>query len=121
MTDRPTHPGSLRPAPPAGGTRGFTLLELLVVIGIITLLLALLLPMLIRAREMSRRAVCLSNVRQLTAAWMMYANDNKGWLCNSTGNPEWLLYDPNSPTDLMTTPATNDPKPLIPNGQLGRT
>ena len=97
---------------------GFTLPELLVVMGIIILLLAVLLPTLIRAREMSCRAVCLSNIRQLTAAWMMYANDNKGWLCNSTGNPEWLLYDPKGPTDMMTTPAANDPLPLIPKGQL---
>ena len=54
--------------------RGFTLVELLVVIGIIAVLVALLFPMLNRSREHSRRAVCLSNLRQLGLAFNLYAN-----------------------------------------------
>ena len=65
--------------------RGFTLVELLIVIGIIALLIALLMPALSAAREHARRIKCMSNMRQLTAAWIMYANANKGHFCSS----EW--------------------------------
>jgi prepilin-type N-terminal cleavage/methylation domain-containing protein len=56
-------------------SKGFTLIELLVVIAIIALLLALLIPVLHSAREMGQRAVCLSNLRQLTLAWLAYADE----------------------------------------------
>jgi len=58
--------------------RGFTLIELLVVSAIIALLLALLIPVLRSAREQGQRAVCLSNLRQLTLAWIAYADDYDG-------------------------------------------
>ena len=72
----------------------FTLVELLVVIGIIATLIAILMPALNRAREQSRRVRCLNNMKQLTIAWMMYANDAKGRICGADtppmGNPkEW--------------------------------
>jgi prepilin-type N-terminal cleavage/methylation domain-containing protein/prepilin-type processing-associated H-X9-DG protein len=60
--------------------RAFTLVELLVVIGIIAILVAILLPVLNRAREGGFRVQCLSNVRQVGLAFMLYANDNKGRL-----------------------------------------
>ncbi len=54
---------------------GFTLIELLVVIAIIAILAAILFPVFARARERARQTSCLSNVRQLTTALMMYAQD----------------------------------------------
>jgi prepilin-type N-terminal cleavage/methylation domain-containing protein/prepilin-type processing-associated H-X9-DG protein len=59
---------------------GFTLIELLVVIAVIALLLALLFPVLRSAREQGHRAVCLSNLRQLTLAWLAYADEHDGKL-----------------------------------------
>ena len=59
---------------------GFTLVELLVVIGIIALLISILLPSLATAREQANRTKCLSNIRQIAIAFQGYANDNKFWL-----------------------------------------
>lgn len=56
--------------------RGFTLTEVLVALAIIATLVGLLAPSLGRAREAARRTVCLSNQRQLAAAWMLYAGDH---------------------------------------------
>lgn len=53
----------------------FTLIELLVVIAIIAILAAILFPVFAQAREQARRATCLSNLRQLTNAFQMYAQD----------------------------------------------
>jgi prepilin-type N-terminal cleavage/methylation domain-containing protein/prepilin-type processing-associated H-X9-DG protein len=55
---------------------GFTLIELLVVISIIALLIALIIPSLRSARELGHRTVCLSNLKQLTLAWVAYAEEN---------------------------------------------
>ena len=64
------------------GRSGFTLIELLVVIAIIAILMSILMPALCRAREQGKRAVCLSNLKNLTLAWMMYADDNDDKLLN---------------------------------------
>jgi prepilin-type N-terminal cleavage/methylation domain-containing protein len=106
VTPRSTmRPRAAAPAPAAG----FTLVELLVVIGIIAVLIGILLPALNRARDHARTTQCLSNMRQIGSTLNMFVTEHKGYLPKAWFNdapihlqhrpgsgPEkndWLFYD----------------------------
>jgi prepilin-type processing-associated H-X9-DG protein len=75
----------------AKATRGFTITELLVVVGMIAVLVSLLMPAITRARAAANAATCLSNLRQMSTAWNLYCNESKGRL------PEYLFATPTTP------------------------
>src|SRR4051812_45359468 len=87
MPRHPDHPARAKTANPmslVAGPRAFTLVELLVVIGIIAVLISILLPTMGRAREQARRVNCLSNLRQIHLSIYEYAMAHKdvvpiGW------------------------------------------
>ncbi|MGF1633385.1 MAG: type II secretion system protein [Phycisphaerae bacterium] len=112
-------------------SKGFTLVELLVVIGIIALLISILLPSLSKAREAGVRTVCLSGLRQLHAGFTMYGTENKGYFvpqdvvgANGSGpyarwfnslEPYLGEVDSQDESQIYNCPADQDAAPL--NGQ----
>ncbi len=101
--------------------RGFSLVELLVVIGLIGVLIAILMPALHRAREQAKMVQCASNMRQIGMAMLAYSNSNNGWLFPS-GLPEYGATAPFTddrrklrwPTHVLTPPTWNNPILLCP-------
>jgi len=99
-------------AAPGRRCAGFTLVELLVVIGIIAVLIGILLPVLSGAREASKKAACGSNLRQIVLAATLYSSDNKGYwppahlFFYSQNNHRWHGTRPNgsTPFDFETSP-----------------
>ena len=116
---------------PRASASAFTLVEMLVVIGIIALLIAILLPTLNHSREAARRVSCLSNLRQVHAAFQLYAMANhdqvplgyrtaskqfNSMVFSTTGGNHWVLFGLLYNAGLLNNPAVlfcpseNNPK-----------
>ena len=72
--------------------RAFTLIELLVVISIIAMLMSILMPSLMNAREQAKRAVCMANLRSIGQGIYIYANDNRGRLVPGDFAVSWDVW-----------------------------
>ena len=107
MRPTPTHDTKLNPISTPRFTRpikqAFTLIELLVVIAIIAILMSVLMPALNRARLHGKRAACMGNLRQLTMAWILYAdaNDDRIVAAGPGGSQGWVdVWAPDTATEV---------------------
>lgn len=94
-----------------GSPRGFSLVELLVVIGIVALLISVMLPTLCASKERANRVKCASNLRQIGMGLRLYANDNKGQfprtVMNTSGSKLVAFSRPDA-TDPFGVPRPDD-------------
>lgn len=121
---RKLQPSDMKTLPPEGQktrhriNRGFTLIELLVVIAIIAILAAMLLPALSKAKMRAQQLSCLSNIKQLSLAGIMYANDTHGFIGYSDPylpGTLWMgtLINMYAKVDsVRLCPSTKEPAPL---------
>src|SRR5215467_6857946 len=93
--------------------RAFTLIELLVVVAIIGILAALLLPVLTKSKEKAQAITCGGNIKQLSVAWLLYADDNHDLLVNNHGVPETLARRQTWANNVQDWLASDDNTNLI--------
>lgn len=96
---------SLREESARNAARGFTLVELLVVIGVIAVLIGILMPALTAARRAAVAVQCANNVRQIATAMLGYAAQNNGCLPPNTSTTHW--YDPERVGQWLVPTALN--------------
>lgn len=109
MSDMPEPGTERKPA-------AFTLVELLVVIGIIALLISILLPALNRARAAAQSTTCMSNMRQIGMAMAMYVSDNHGFIPPACAKA-YASYD--ATFDLLLDQYLNAMDPALPDPYVG--
>ncbi len=110
---------------------GFTLTELLTVVGLVALIAALMLPVIGRVRTAAAAAACLAHLRQAGTAWTMYVMENRGRLPQHTGYHEadlawkesWpgILERQKVNVSTLRCPAADDPRPAPDHGPYGST
>ncbi len=103
-------------------TSALTLMELLVVIGVLSLLIAILMPAMRKSREAGRRAVCMSNLKSTGQALHTYANNNEGLLVPGNSPLPWDVWggvaESEDPNALNKNQQVNLGYLLVPNEEL---